>query len=547
MVASGGKNGSSGRGVSGWLRDRRLRSKVLLPVVLAIVGTGVVSWSGVAALDAASQEASAIYSQVALPLAELARVRDGEGDARVLARDYVLGAPGSTRADVLAEIREVDEITDRALADYLSDHGGHLDAARADLLRQTQAGLSAWRQVRDTQLIPAADRNDAAAVAKVFADALNPADDGFGDPLDRLFDAETAEAATKAADVRHNAETNRTIMLLITLGAAAIALAIGLAVTRMIVAPVRRVHAVLRGLAAGDLTGDARVDARDEIGQMAAALSTAGTSLRETIATLNRSAEHLADAGRELATGNAAIGVQASEAAAQTAMVSTVTATVSANTQSLAGAAEQMQAAIGAIAVSAERATQIASEAMATVRTATTTIDDLGHSSTGIGEVLQAITAIASQTNLLALNATIEAARAGEAGKGFAVVAHEVKELAQQTATATGDISSRITAIQTSSDRASSTVSDVAKIIERINEFQATIAAAVEQQTATTAEMQRTVHEAAASSTEIAANVAAIATAAQTSKTTIDASHSTVQNLTTLSTDLRQLVQQFRY
>ena len=206
-----------------------------------------------------------------------------------------------------------------------------------------------------------------------------------------------------------------------------------------------------------------------------------------------------------------------------------------------------MQAAIGAIAVSAERATQIASEAMATVRTATTTIDDLVQSSSGIGDVLQVITAIASQTNLLALNATIEAARAGEAGKGFAVVAHEVKELAQQTATATGDISSRITAIQTSSDRASSTVSDVAQIIERINEFQATIAAAVEQQTATTAEMQRTVHEAAASSTEIAANVAAIATAAQTSKTTIDASHGTVENLTTLSTELRQLVRQFRY
>src|SRR3546814_3506271 len=73
----------------------------------------------------------------------------------------------------------------------------------------------------------------------------------------------------------------------------------------------------------------------------------------------------------------------------------------------------------------------------------------LGETSVEIGEVIKVITSIAEQTNLLALNATIEAARAGEAGKGFAVVANEVKELAKQTAEATGDIAGKVTAIQT--------------------------------------------------------------------------------------------------
>ena len=73
----------------------------------------------------------------------------------------------------------------------------------------------------------------------------------------------------------------------------------------------------------------------------------------------------------------------------------------------------------------------------------------LGTAAQEIGKVTETITNISSQTNLLALNATIEAARAGTAGKGFAVVANEIKELAQQTASATEDIKSKILGVQT--------------------------------------------------------------------------------------------------
>src|SRR4029078_6886650 len=91
---------------------------------------------------------------------------------------------------------------------------------------------------------------------------------------------------------------------------------------------------------------------------------------------------------------------------------------------------------------------EVAARAVTAAETTTATVAKLGDSSAEIGNVVKVITSIAEQTNLLALNATIEAARAGEAGKGFAVVANEVKELAQETARATGDISGRVGTIQ---------------------------------------------------------------------------------------------------
>jgi methyl-accepting chemotaxis protein len=120
-------------------------------------------------------------------------------------------------------------------------------------------------------------------------------------------------------------------------------------------------------------------------------------------------------------------------------------------------------------------------------------VNKLGQSSIEIGKVIKVITAIAGQTNLLALNATIEAARAGDAGRGFAVVANEVKELAKQTANATEDISQRIEAIQTDTKAAVQAITQITDIINQINDFQSTIASAIEEQTATTNEISRNI------------------------------------------------------
>jgi methyl-accepting chemotaxis protein len=155
------------------------------------------------------------------------------------------------------------------------------------------------------------------------------------------------------------------------------------------------------------------------------------------------------------------------------------------------------------------------------------------------------ITSIAEQTNLLALNATIEAARAGEAGKGFAVVANEVKELAQQTAQATEDISKRIQAIQNDTTGAVEAIEQISSVIGQINDFQNTIASAVEEQHATTSEMARNVSEAATGSSEIAANITGVAEAAEATTSGVADNRRAADDLARMSDELTTLVSRF--
>src|SRR5215203_2077631 len=176
---------------------------------------------------------------------------------------------------------------------------------------------------------------------------------------------------------------------------------------------------------------------------------------------------------------------------------------VAASVDTVATGSSQMESAIREIAHNATEAARVAGQAVTVAETTTRTVGKLGDSSEEIATVIKLINGIAEQTNLLALNATIEAARAGEAGKGFAVVASEVKELAQETARATEDISSRVQAIQSDTAGAVDSIAGIAATIARINDFQMTIASAVEEQSATTGEMNRNVSDTAAASNEI--------------------------------------------
>ena len=304
---------------------------------------------------------------------------------------------------------------------------------------------------------------------------------------------------------------------------------------------------VLGAAAQGDLTRIVDVDGDDAVGHMGQALSKLLGDLRSSISGIASNSEALAAAAEELQVVSVQMGANAAETSSQVNVITESSADVSRSVETVSTGAEEMSASIKEIARNASDAAKVASQAVEAATVTNETVSKLGESSAEIGEIVKVITGIAQQTNLLALNATIEAARAGEAGKGFAVVANEVKELAKETAKATEDISSKIEAIQSDTQRSVEAITGILGIINQIAEFQDTIASAVEQQAATTSEIARSVTDASRGSTEITANMQAVASAAESTSSGAGDSQRAASELAHMAAELQDLVGQFTY
>ncbi|CAI9408954.1 methyl-accepting chemotaxis protein [Nocardioides sp. T2.26MG-1] len=329
--------------------------------------------------------------------------------------------------------------------------------------------------------------------------------------------------------------------------ATVVALVLLLLVTRSVVRPVRHMVEQLREVAAGRLGVRSALDRGDEVGQMSSALDEALDSITESLRQMGTNADNLTAASERLTAVSTQMSGTAADAATQTDLVAAAADQVSHNVQTVAAGTEEMSASIREIAHNATDAASVAGRAVEAAESTTATVAKLGESSTEVGNVIKVINSIAEQTNLLALNATIEAARAGEAGKGFAVVANEVKELAQETARATEDISRRIEAIQADTGEAVVAIGHISEIIAQISDTQTTIASAVEEQTATTNEMSRNVTEAATGSTDIAHTITGVAHAAtQTTEAATSTSHA-AEELAGMAADMQALVNRFTY
>ena len=225
--------------------------------------------------------------------------------------------------------------------------------------------------------------------------------------------------------------------------------------------------------------------------------------------------ESVASASTEMEMSARTLSATAEEASSQSTAVAAASEEASTNVQTVAAAAEQLAQSVEEVGRQVQQSSTIASNAVSEAQKTNEEVEGLATAAEKIGEVVGLINDIASQTNLLALNATIEAARAGDAGKGFAVVATEIKSLADQTATATEDISSQISAIQNATENAVKAIKGISGTIGELSEISSAIASAVEEQSAATREIAQSVEQAAAGTADVSQNITGVTSGAQ--------------------------------
>jgi methyl-accepting chemotaxis protein len=522
--------------------DLSVNVKVLLAVTTAAVVALAVGLTGLVSLSKASDSAQLIYKSNVASVKSVGQIRYWATQTRSDAANQALSPTAATTQQFTDAVGKDIENFAAAMALYRTTN----PASSADLIAGVQANWDAYIEIVNTKLIPAGNRNDLAGWAAIRKNETLPILDKLYAGLTAMDEAETADAARNAAAAKSGYESSRTTSIILLVVGLALALGLGFVVTRKIVASLTRVTYVCDGLADGDLTRSTGLDTRDEPGRMARSLDLAMGRLRQTITTIEGSAASLAGASEQMTSTAAQIATSAARTSEQAQAVSVAAEEVSRSVDTVSSGSEEMGASIREISQNAAEAARVASEAVTVTASTSATMNKLGDSSAEIGNVIKTITAIAEQTNLLALNATIEAARAGEAGKGFAVVASEVKDLAQETAKATEDISRRVQAIQSDTSGAVAAIEEIALVIGRISDFQTTIASAVEEQTATTAEMNRSVAEAAGGAGEIAQNITGVAESARMTSQGVAETQQATTELARMSTELNGLVSAFR-
>ncbi len=519
-----------------WLSDASVRAKTLVSfavVMMCAIGLGLFAIDRLSSLNQAAGE---IRENWLPSVGQVGAIRSSFEYYRILEGTHIMSSSAETMAEEEKSMATVLKDMDRQLTEYspLATPGYESGA-----FEKFKGYWEHYVQISQQKLLPLSRQNKIEEATDLYrgdsrAEYLK-ARALFQDIID--FNTKNGKEAADRGAATY--ASSKLFIIGVIFSVALICLLAGWMIIATVSKPIQTLTGIMNRLAGHDLTAAVTgAERQDEVGAMARAVQIFKDGLitadqlavaqaaeqaekqrrTENIDRLLRGFEDasmaalrtVSAASSELDATAHSLASMAQQTNSQATTVAAAAEQTSVNVQTVAASAEEMANAITEIGSQVSKSTRIAGQAVEEAARTNETVRWLAEAAQKIGDVVNLITNIASQTNLLALNATIEAARAGEAGKGFAVVAGEVKNLASQTAKATDEIASQITAIQEATNGAVRAITGIGSTITEINTISTSIAAAIEEQGAATAEISRNVQQAASGTQEVSGSISQV-------------------------------------